>query len=302
VEAGLTCVAGRCDLPRPYGLPCAVAEHCQEGLRCLPSAADFGALLCIDPLANDEPCSPSAHEDCESGFCDPDTFRCASPLEVGNPCTRGIHEECGPIAYCDRMTCDPFGEPCPDAQACQQVIEDGLIAYRCATGTCVPTRADDQTCQVSYHCRSETCIAGSCQTPPLQDGDQCTDGTQCESQYCGYGAPRVCDTLPLPNGKPCLTGFECESGVCHDAMCNPGLAEGAPCAGVGDPPCGIDLYCDPERSTPICTPVLNAGEVCKGSYQCRGDCVSAHARTVCDDTPPLGGLVCDGEGGTTETQ
>jgi hypothetical protein len=202
------------------------------------------------------------------------------------------------------MTCDPivFPSECPDALACQQVIEDGLIAYRCATGTCVPTRADDQTCQVSYHCRSEVCIAGSCQTPPLQDGEECTDGTQCASEYCGYGSPRACDTLPLPNGKPCLTGFECESGVCHDAMCNPGLAEGAPCAGFGDPPCGIDLYCDPERPTPICTPVLNAGEVCKGSYQCRGGCVSAHARMVCDDTPPIGGLVCDGEGGTTETE
>ncbi|HLU66938.1 MAG TPA: hypothetical protein VKZ63_11720 [Kofleriaceae bacterium] len=289
-EAGLVCMLGRCDSPRSEGLPCAQDEHCQEGLLCLPSIAEPGVLACTAPRGLDESCIYRQHAECASGYCDPATNRCAASSQPGDLCPTALHEQCDG-GYCDStfIAC-ASDDTCTGSGVCNTSL--GRCEYYC-----VPERPDGQSCANGFECASGSCISGICRTLPLADGQECLDASQCESGYCGYGVPRVCDTLPLPNGTACLSGIECESGICFNGECTPGLTEGAPCGDVASPPCALELYCDPEESPPVCVPVLDTGEVCKGHYQCRGQCVVAFGRTVCDDTPPAGGMVCDGAGG-----
>jgi hypothetical protein len=79
--------------------------------------------------------------------------------------------------------------------------------------------------------------------------------------------------------------------------CTPGLEEDDPCGDVDQPPCDPKrFYCDTELDEPLCVPLLETGEECKGHYQCRGSCVANFGRMMCDPTPAPETAVCDGEG------
>jgi hypothetical protein len=61
------------------------------------------------------------------------------------------------------------------------------------------------------------------------------------------------------------------------------------------PPCAPTFYCDTTLTPEICQPRLNAGDDCNpAQQQCYGLCSLAFGRSICDSTPPPGGLVCDG--------
>lgn len=295
-EAGLFCIGGRCDTPRAEGLPCDIDENCQEGLLCLPSAAEFGALLCTQPLAVGDDCSPAGgHDDCESGFCDPgpelDVYECGPAVEPGGKCPTELHQQCDE-GYCDNIATTG----CTDNAQCSI---SGECDFRFGSSGycvphCVPARNDGQTCLNDFECVSGECISGTCRTLPLADGQGCELDTDCESLYCGVDFPRVCDTPPLPNGTACSDGFYCESGICFNGECSQGLTEGSTCGDFGQAPCGPELYCDPRENPPACAPILDTGAECLDDFQCRGFCVDKFGRSVCDDTPPLNGLVCDG--------
>jgi hypothetical protein len=291
VEAGLTCILGRCDTQRGAGLPCGADLHCESGLICRQSLGEGGVFLCSEPLANNEFCL--ANLDCASGFCDPTQGRCAPSMDPGEPCASYNHAECE-AGYCSDTipnNATPFCDANPDCSTGSGMCN--LSASECVP-VCVPRKADGQTCTLgaNYECLSDQCVNGTCRTLPLENGQECDFATQCESGFCGYDG--LCDMLPLPDGKPCFDHAECESAVCFDNQCTPGLQEGSECGGFSQPLCANELFCDPEETPPVCVPVLDTGEVCKDSVECRGSCVSRFGRMVCDSTPPVNGEVCDG--------
>jgi hypothetical protein len=159
---------------------------------------------------------------------------------------------------------------------------------------CVALRNDGAICDSYFQCDSGACVDGFCRTLPLVDGSPCTSPGQCESGFCGYDEPRVCESLPLASGKRCTSPEQCESGVCFDAACVAGLTDGQPCDDPFQPPCARDLFCDATEDNPLCTPVLEAGQECEASYQCRQSCTLRFGRYVCDATPAQDAAVCDG--------
>jgi len=291
--AGLLCILGRCDSPRGNGLPCAEDLNCEPGLICRLSLGE-GIYVCSEPLPNGEFCND--HPDCASGFCDPSEASCAPSVDPGEPCPAFNHAQCKD-GYCSDTipnNADPFctGNPACSPSTCN------LDTNECVP-VCIPRKEDGQSCTfgANYECLSNECVNGTCRTLPLQNGQECDSPEQCESEFCGHDG--LCDMLPLPDGKLCFSPDECESRVCSGGMCAPGLQEGSDC-NPGLTECAADLYCDPEESPPICVPVLDTGEVCKGDFQCRGFCVLSFGRMVCDSTPPVNGAICDGGDGAAE--
>ena len=289
-EAGLICIVGRCDSLRGTGLPCGDDLHCEAGLICRPSLAQGGVFLCSQPLANNEFCQ--AHPDCASGFCDPLENRCAPSFNPGEPCPSYNHAECKD-GYCSDTVPNngvPACDANPDCSTGSNMCDLG--AGECVP-VCVPRKEDGQTCTfgANYECLSDQCVNGTCRTLPLENGQECDSPEQCESGFCGHDG--LCDMLPLPDGKLCFDDAECESRVCFEGQCTPGLQEGSECGGL-QPDCAADLYCDFEELPPLCVPVLETGEVCKTDDECRGFCVLRLGRMVCDPTPPVNGMICDG--------
>jgi hypothetical protein len=296
--AGLLCILGRCDTLRGEGLPCADDLHCEPGLICRVSLAEGGVFVCSQPLAVGEFCS--VDPDCASGYCAPD-LRCAPSFDPGEPCPVYDHAQCK-NGYCsDTITTDSL--PFCDQQADCPASSCDLVRHECVP-VCVQRKADGQACGCDgfgvcndFECLSNECVNGTCRTLPLENGQECDSPEQCESEFCGHDG--LCDMLPLPDGKLCFYPEECESRVCSEGICTPGLQAGSECTpGLVD--CAADLFCDPEERPPICVPVLDTGEVCKTSEECRGSCVLRLGRMVCDPTPPVNGAICDGGDVATE--
>ena len=288
-EAGLICIVGRCDSPRGVGLPCAEDLNCEAGLICRLSLGE-GINVCSQPLDDGEFCSENP--DCASGFCDPAERRCSPSFDPGETCPAYNHAQCKD-GYCSDTfpnNASPFCDANPDCSTTSNMCDLG--ASECVP-VCVPRKQDGQACTFgnNYECLSDQCVNGTCRTLPLENGQECDSPEQCESEFCGHDG--LCDMLPLPDGKLCFYPEECESRVCSGGQCTPGLQEGSDCT-PGLSECAADLFCDPEELTPICVPVLETGEVCKTSDECRGSCVPRFGRMVCDPTPPVNGAICDG--------
>ncbi|MBL4688464.1 MAG: ribulose phosphate epimerase [Nannocystaceae bacterium] len=144
---------GMCSAPPGYAAHCAFEcnvweQDCPRGEKCVPWANDGGgswnAARCTEvastPAAVGEPCvvegsAVSGIDDCEFGaMCfyvdqETETGTCVSMCtgEVFDPvCPDGtgcsISNE-GVLILC-LPTCDPLGDPCPDAQVCAPVSED----------------------------------------------------------------------------------------------------------------------------------------------------------------------------------
>ena len=151
-------------------------------------------------------------------------------------------------------------------------------------------------------CDSGFCIAGFCRTPPLVEGQACESDDECESEFCSLDMERVCKKLPLDLGQPCASNEHCESGVCFGSLlatsrtCTEGLGEGEACGELDRAPCNPSkYYCDQEKTPEVCVPLLETGESCDSSVQCRGECALRFGRHLCapaeldEDV-----VVCDG--------
>jgi hypothetical protein len=159
--------------------------------------------------------------------------------------------------------------------------------------SCVDLLGDGAECARPAQCASGACVDGSCRTLPTPDGQACTSDFECASGFCGYDSPRVCEQLPLADGRPCAAGAQCASQVCFASVCVAGSSEGEACGDPLEPPCGRDLYCAGEIP-PVCRPVHDTGDLCEADDECRGDCVEAWSRPMCDPTPSPGAAICDG--------
>lgn len=294
VAQDLVCILGRCGAARAAGLPCGEDDDCGEGLHCGFDIFDPSVRLCTAPKHNNAPCL--AHDECQSGFCPPQTLRCSPQVDVGEPCPSGDN------AQCDGGACVPEAPlvactgpaDCPITQTCDVALG------QCGT-YCVEAKQDGATCLADGECSSNACVAGFCRTLPLDTGVACEQATDCASSFCSYDTPRVCAELPLPLGSPCLVNEECESRVCFATLvggpeCIAGAEEGEPCGDIDGPPCNPkSYYCDFEESDPpVCAALKETGDTCKTATECRGDCTIRHNRLLCTPSAPEGEAVCDG--------
>jgi hypothetical protein len=271
------------------GTPCGVDDDCVAGLRCEPNPIEPEIRVCTPKIADDQPCAPfTGNVDCQSGWCNSVSGVCEAQKEPGELCPDGDDNQCRD-GYCQRTFFSCTTDPeCLGSGRCNVAL--GRCEFYC-----VAFLADGSPCDADTECMSGACVATVCRTLPLPEGAECETSLQCESEFCNSAdLPPVCATLPLEDGRNCFSAEQCASRICYGGMCNPGLPEGQLCAPTL-PPCHPDLYCSSELDPATCVPRFDAGEVCDGDFQCRGDCVSAYGRMVCDATPPLGKAVCDGE-------
>jgi hypothetical protein len=103
-----------------------------------------------------------------------------------------------------------------------------------AMNSCVPQKANGQSCMGADHCTSGHCVDGVCCDTACDaaceacnvSGDQgtCTilpQGTvdpQCTPPYTTCDATATCK---LPNGASCNNGSDCASGLCQGGTCAP---------------------------------------------------------------------------------
>lgn len=278
-EGDLVCIAGRCDLPRAEGGPCAEEADCEKGLRCAPSKEpESEGLACTKGDPNGEACV--AHGACASGFCEPGAGRCAAQAPAGAVCASGENAECASgLCASEPASCAEDAD-CPSSKKCNASTQQ-------CESYCVAQKPDGAPCDSGSECMSRECVAGFCRTLPLMDGQACSDDAQCDSDFCGLDDTRVCARLPLSLGKRCSLSSQCESEVCFgsgsaEPTCSLGLDEDEACGSSGQPPCNPKkVYCDLELDSPACVPLVPVGEACQSAAECRGECMLAYGRMMC---------------------
>ena len=242
------------------GAVCAPEEYCSPTLGCQtitpnpcdPGCADQNPCTvdrcqsdgCVnEPLRDGTPCAAGI---CESGICQDgcEAINCADE----NPCT---------VNTCSRGNC--MASPTTDGMACPE--------GSCQDGMCV---ASAETCVDLVQNQDETDVdCGGSTCPACQNGQRCTDPTDCEETCngmicvthcsndtldgnesdvdcggrcapCGAGArcntPSDCRTMVCTNTG---TSDECQPVTCHDGVQN-GDETGLDCGGSLCAPCGFD--------------------------------------------------------------
>lgn len=138
---------------------------------------------------------------------------------------------------------------------------------------------------------------GACIPMPgaLADGSPCAEGGQCQTAYCKGNGSGLCGTCTprSAEGAACDIGFDCLSGLaCVGGQCVLEITAGQPCV-VGQAPCAQPLickggycvqpaeetaacdplappecffikglYCDPQTSTCVTSPIAATGDAC----------------------------------------
>jgi RHS repeat-associated protein len=216
-----------CANPKYYnGTVCADGSGCTWGDTCQNQ-------VCIpDPNRNTQ-CTAS--DQCHDvGTCDTTSGKCSNPSKAddittcddGNACTQtdtcqgGVCVGsdpivCAPSDSCHTTaTCDtnlgactnaplPEGTLCDDGNACTQT--DTCDANAQCIGSESVTCAALDTCHVPGICDP---WSGTCNNPPMADGEACDDGNPCTSQdqcisgVCTAGQPVVCQAPPNCDSIP----------------------------------------------------------------------------------------------------
>ena len=208
----------------------------QEGNSCTLNECTGGS--CVEA---DAPIDTACDDD---GVCDGegmcvecnDSTQCP---EDGSQCTMASCEanQCGQASAPDGIVCDYL---------------DGMNNGVCEAGTCVaaPDCTTSEQCDDSNTCTVNSCVDGTCQAMPEEDGAACdvegNPGT-CEMGVC----EGLCDNVDCSDGNDCTT----------DGVCDP--LDGT-CGGGGNEP--VDTSCDDDR-------------VCDG----QGNCVECATDERCDD-------------------
>lgn len=155
------------------------------------------------------------------------------------------------------------GEPCWIREQCVSGSCDApYCELACCEGVCAPARVKaaigescaEARCVAGAYCVATTCVArqpsGAACAPPEGHsfGDECIEGTLCDSNGDGTGTCR-----PLPAlGEPCVQGQCADLGASCDytmGICVEIHAEGESCDPSGYGVCGLSLRCDPDRKT-----------------------------------------------------
>lgn len=269
----VVCVGGSC----APGSPCEDTESdtdCPQGFFCVGNFATLAT--CQQPGQLGAPCSKVA--DCMTGYCDrnnPMEWVCGELKLAGEPC--GVdggagHSECQSGFCFDQLCAASFGNGMPCASTLNQECKEGF-------------------CDATTDPTAPTCLAF------IGPGGLCTGAGQCDAASdleCWEGE---CLTRPFPNGTYCTDSGQCESRACFMSECTTGAVEGLPCRTDGSTePCIVGTFCETagEEVNGICTVLRGSGEPCSAADQCWGECIVRFGQLMCDSTPPVEKIWCDG--------
>jgi len=318
---------GTCQPKRANGDACVadnqcLANHCDNGFCCpgvgkccaTDANCDDGNLCTTDVCQGSNICAYSGNsETCQAAFCEGLTYNFAKSCnskqciagggiqncQGSNPCknyscntatgcvienslpgTQCATQTCNGFAVTAPLTCDGFGDcavgggtsVCPGGFACQN-------ASQCYT-----------VCGDSTHCAPDFyCSTGACQ-PKRANGDACTLGDQCTSNYCANGY--CCGG---PSGSCCNQDFHCnDSNQCTTDVCTPGkkctftdnsiLCKSATCDGLTFT---ANTFC----SGGSCS-AGGATEACGGTNSCQNFACTTGG---CQTTNAASGVQCEAQ-------
>lgn len=292
-----TCSNGQCGGTDTGECTCTTTADCMvydDGNLC------NGIFACQKGLCTQDPATivtcPATNDPCMAVLCNPSNGLCelnpsadGKICSDGNPCTTGDQ--------CDGGQCKG-GESqclCANADDCAGLDDNNLCngAIVCSDKKCVVDPATVVDCGMGDGCKTSTCspATGQCSTQnlnenkPCDDGNACSDATQCKSGTCTAGVAVKCnDNNPCtkdacdpatgctftPDGTaPCTDNDPCTVGdKCADGLCVPG---GNTC-----PPCETTQDCASHED----------GNLCNGTLSCQeGLCkVDEPTVVVCDTT------------------
>jgi hypothetical protein len=236
-EKGVDCGGASC--PACNGAPCSDPAECQSTLCvddvCCESACDGVCEACSAAItgAIDGACEPVP-------LGKPDGATCATlggcGVDQACSCEDGFKNLDETGADCGGPSCSgcPIGEVCKSASDClsmqchnERCCPSGATCGPCHTcnaqGTCEPIAlaskgacAGENTCSADVECKK-------------QDGQQCTDASECASKFCKNQGAKKC--------APCQSDADCASSA-DSPFCGGGWCK----RGVGDP-CQTDLNC-----------------------------------------------------------
>ena len=317
-------------------------EPCSDDSECASNACDtLGSNTCepSDMCGNGTVESGEACDD--GGTSNGDGCNSTCELENGEPCTN--NNQCASNA-CDTLgsnTCEPAnscgngtveaGEACDDGgtlngDGCNNTceLEDGEPCSNnseCASGVC--DAVGSNTCEP----------ANSCGNGVLDGGEACDDGGTLNGDGCNA-------TCFFEDGEPCTNDSQCASSVCDTAgsntcepanACGNGRVEGAEACDDGgtsngdgcsstclleiDEPCSnnnecTSNVCNMTAMPPVCAPpagcgngALDAGEACDDGNNTPGDGCDAvcllEDGEPCTDDGQCGSMACDSVGSNT---
>ncbi|MBE2248421.1 MAG: matrixin family metalloprotease [Myxococcus sp.] len=298
---------------------CASAgASCPTGYTCQASTAGFACLPQVG--ASDQCRFCTAGSDCSTGTC----LTNGSGINwCSSSCNPSVSGSCGAGYQCSGSSGSAFCVPttaCTNQCTPATVQTDCAPGYGCVGGTCTPTGAPGDRCDVSSFCA----MCGVCTLddtdPNLAFCRTCCNGLGecmgCTSTTCQSvsGTPTACtgftnspERICYPSSGatlcqacsasvPCQNGLSCVAGACR-APCNPSNPGTCPACLAS----GTSGVC-------ACTTgeVRSEGQPCSGSAPlgiCRTGlrCASGTCRTPCTPTAPVPcstGFVCSNVGGS----
>lgn len=283
-------------------LPGTETIRCAEGLTCDPaSSVCTGGFCapgssCVD-IFNDSDC--------------PETYFCVGNFEVSHTCQQPGAESspCTKPADCQSNFCNPIeetcgsllgvGESCFDGSECSSgFCSGGLCSPSVSAGSACPSFDNDE-CQDGY-CDSTDPVMPTCQGY-VGEGMACPTGVECDPEAELQCVDATCLRTPFPNGTTCFDGIQCESLACYNGECTAGAVIGAPCRTDGTTePCIVGSFCEtpsPATVDGVCAELKRSGQLCTGSEQCWGECITRFGSRMCDSTPAfaLDEAWCDGQ-------
>ncbi len=274
----------------------AAGQSCPSGYSCQASTSGFACLPIVGAPDLCKFCASG--QDCSTGNCLTDGNGlnwCSATCQTAANCGAGF--QCQVISgtgYC-----------VPTAACTNQCTSAGQCApgYMCSSGTCRPTGAVGDRCEVSNTCNScgacvtdatdntiaycRACCGGGsgnqlcqgCASTSCAGGSTCTGLLNNVDSVClpssGAAACAVCST-----GSPCQSGLQCVNGRCYPSCTpsNPGSCGACYDQGNGSGICGCQNQLAHEGEP--CGPVNGGGvaacvngQACVGSPKvCRVSC------------------------------
>ncbi|MFT5429461.1 MAG: hypothetical protein ACI9OJ_000132 [Myxococcota bacterium] len=274
------CGAGFCCTDNGTGVTCCggASAQCDDGNECTDDSCG-GGFACVN--------TNNTGAVCQDASCNVKTFTFAKTCFDGACIAGGSQSTCQPDSACRRFPCVVASSP-GDPQGC--VVVDEPLGVPCGSGSCTGS-----TLTASSACDgSGTCVTGG-SSGPCPGGFICADASNCRTTCvtdddCQSGL--VCQdgiscVAKKPNGQQCTAGSDCLSNYCNSGFC---CDSGVCCQVPGDcsdsEVCTNDVcsnnQCSNPANTATCEPAncdgltYSAPKICGG-----GTCPATGTEDAC---------------------
>lgn len=247
---------------------CASATStCPTGFSCQASTSGFA---CLPRVGTPDMCKfCTGGQDCSTGACLTDGM---GHNWCSMACNPNVTGQCGSGFACQATTAGNYCFPtagCTSQCTAANVSTNCAPGYACTGGTCTPTGATGDRCEVSEICANCNACATDDANPQIAFCRACCNGGAplcmgCSSTTCSPvgGAPTMCLSIPQRNEQLCYPG----SGSATCQACSGAM----PCAGAAQCVAGkCRAACNPQSpgACPACLPSVNGGICACGSAE-----------------------------------